>query len=58
MNISEEKQYTYQVIWSEEDEEYVGLCDHFPSLSWLAESETEALRGVRQLVADILLELT
>lgn len=27
--------YTYRVIWSEEDEEYVGLCAEFPSLSWL-----------------------
>lgn len=28
--------YTYRVQWSEDDEEYVGLCAEFPSLSWLA----------------------
>ena len=44
--------YTYRVTWSEEDEEYVGLCAEFPSLSWLAENQEEALRGIRQLVAD------
>ena len=44
--------YTYRVTWSDEDEEYVGLCAEFPSMSWLAESQEEALRGIRQLVAD------
>ena len=27
------KQYTYRVTWSAEDNEYVGLCAEFPSLS-------------------------
>ena len=27
--------YTYRVTWSQEDEEFVGLCAEFPSLSWL-----------------------
>lgn len=44
--------YTYRVTWSEEDREYVGLCTEFPSLSWLAESQELALKGVRELVAD------
>lgn len=30
--------YTYRIGWSEEDQEYVGLCVEFPSLSWLARS--------------------
>jgi hypothetical protein len=25
--------YSYRVIWSEEDKEYVGLCAEFPTLS-------------------------
>ena len=29
------KLYTYRVLWSEEDAEFVGLCAEFPSLSWL-----------------------
>jgi predicted HicB family RNase H-like nuclease len=44
--------YTYRVTWSEEDQEYVGLCAEFPGLSWLAASPEAALRGVRRVVAD------
>ena len=44
--------YTYQVIWSGEDGEHVGLCAEFPSLSWLAPSRGAALAGIRDLVAD------
>jgi predicted HicB family RNase H-like nuclease len=46
--------YTYRVTWSEEDEEYVGLCVEFPSLSWLAASPEEALQGIREVVADVI----
>lgn len=28
--------YTYRVTWSAEDNEHVGLCAEFPSVSWLA----------------------
>ena len=42
--------YTYRVIWSEEDQEFVGLCNEFPSLSWLAETQTSALEGIVGLV--------
>ena len=45
--------YTYRVTWSEEDEEYVGLCVEYPSLSWLAATPQEALEGIRQMVADV-----
>ena len=51
------KQYTYRVIWSEEDQEFVGLCAEFPSLSWLAEDQEAALRGVVSLVNDILADM-
>ena len=49
--------YTYRVLWSEEDGEYVGLCAEFPSLSWLASDQEEALRGIRQVVADVVADL-
>lgn len=42
--------YTYRVTWSEEDQEHVGLCVEFPSLSWLAENPEQALKGIRRLV--------
>ena len=44
--------YTYRVTWSDEDDEYVGLCVEFPSLSWLAPTPDEAFAGIRSLVAD------
>ncbi|OBA87267.1 hypothetical protein A5642_20420 [Mycolicibacterium mucogenicum] len=48
--------YAYRVEWSPADNEFVGLVAEFPSLSWLAPTEDEALRGiikvVEQLVAD------
>jgi predicted HicB family RNase H-like nuclease len=44
--------FTYRVTWSEDDNEYVGLCAEFPSLSWLAKSPEAALKGIRQVIAD------
>ena len=49
--------YTYRVTWSDEDNEYVGLCAEFPSLSWLATSQEAALRGIRALVADVVSDM-
>ena len=49
--------YTYRVTWSEEDQEYVGLCSEFPSLSWLDESQELSLKGVRELVADTIKDM-
>lgn len=46
--------YTYRVTWSEEDEQYVGLCAEFPSLSWLDCTPEKALRGIRKVVHDVL----
>lgn len=42
--------YTYRVTWSEEDQEYVGLCAEFQGLSWLEKTPEEALSGIRKLV--------
>jgi predicted HicB family RNase H-like nuclease len=49
--------YTYRVTFSEEDQEYVGLCVEFPSLSWLELTPEDALRGIRQVVADSVADL-
>lgn len=46
--------YVYRVLWSEEDQEYVGLCAEFPSLSWLADTQDAAWQGIRRLVATCL----
>jgi len=44
------KFYTYRVSWSEEDEEFVGLCTEFPGLSWLDENQQNAFSGIIKLV--------
>ena len=49
--------YTYRVTWSEEDEECVGLCAEFPSLSWLAASPEDALAGIRSVVAEVVADM-
>lgn len=50
--------YTYRVLWSEDDGEYLGLCAEFPSLSWLASDQEAALKGIRMVVADVVADLT
>jgi predicted HicB family RNase H-like nuclease len=57
MKTIENDHYTYRVTWSDEDQEYVGLCAEFPGLSWLAASPEAALRGVRRIVADVVEEM-
>ncbi|AYQ41823.1 putative HicB family protein [Burkholderia aenigmatica] len=50
--------FTYRVTWSPEDGEHVGLCAEFPSLSWLDGTPEGALAGIRQLVAEIVRDMT
>lgn len=49
--------YTYRVTWSDEDREYAGLCAEFPSLSWLARTPEAALKGIRNLVAEVVQDM-
>ena len=49
--------YTYRVMWSEEDNEYIGLCAEFPSLSWLADTQEGALTGIRNTVKQVILDM-
>jgi len=45
--------YTYRVTWSDDDNEYIGLCVEFPSLSWLAKTPEAALKGIRNVVSEV-----
>jgi predicted HicB family RNase H-like nuclease len=49
--------YTYIVTWSAEDDEFVGLCAEFPSLSWLAPHWEAAARGIRKVVSDVVTDM-
>jgi len=53
----ENDRYTYRVTWSDEDKEYVGLCAEFPSLSWLADTQEEALRGINNVVVEVISDM-
>ena len=49
--------YSYRVIWSTEDEEFVGLCAEYPSLSYLDENRIAALNGITELVKDVVADM-
>jgi len=49
--------YTYRVSWSEEDQEFVGTCFEFPSLSHLDENRHAALEGIEALVRDVVADM-
>ena len=51
------KHYAYRVLWSADDEEYVALCAEFPSLSFLAETQGEALEGINQTIEEVVLDM-
>lgn len=46
--------YTYQVSWSEEDQEYVATVAEFPSLSWLDADRRQAEEGLVGLVSEVI----
>ncbi len=49
--------YSYRVIWSAEDEEFVGLCAEYPSLSYLDEDRIAALNGITDLVKNVVVDM-
>lgn len=49
--------YSYRVIWSTEDEEFVGLCAEYPSLSYLDEDRLAALNGITDLVKTVVTDM-
>ena len=55
--VLEFEKYTYRVTWSEEDNEFVGLCSEFPGLSWLASSSEETLKGIHSVVKDCIADM-
>jgi hypothetical protein len=39
----------FKISWSDEDQEWVGTCDEYPSLSWLDADWQKALDGISEL---------
>lgn len=55
--VPEIDKYSYRVMWSEEDQDFVGTCAEFPSLSWLKSSPEAALKGIRALVKSVVKDM-
>ncbi|WP_420638375.1 type II toxin-antitoxin system HicB family antitoxin [Candidatus Poriferisocius sp.] len=51
------KHYAYRVVWSAEDDEYVATVAEFPSLLWLHADQGKALRGLVELVVQVVADL-
>lgn len=51
------KHYTYRILWSEEDNEFVGLCAEFPSLSYLDADMLAAFQGIVDLVEQVVADM-
>ena len=51
------EQYTYRIMWSAEDNEYVGLCAEFPSLSWLDADQTQAFSGIVNVIVGVVADM-
>jgi predicted HicB family RNase H-like nuclease len=51
------EKYTYRVTWSEDDGEFIGSCTEFPSLSWLAKTSEETLKGIHSVVKDCIQDM-
>jgi predicted HicB family RNase H-like nuclease len=49
--------YTYRVTWSAEDHEFVATCVEFPSLTWLASSQIEALQGLQEMLREVIADM-
>ena len=49
--------YTYRVVWSAEDDEHVGLCAEFPSLSFLAAKPAKALTGIMETIDEVVQDM-
>jgi predicted HicB family RNase H-like nuclease len=49
--------YTYRVTWSVDDQEFIATCAEFPSLSWLAPTQVEALQGLQGLLQEVIADM-
>jgi predicted HicB family RNase H-like nuclease len=49
--------YIYRVTWSAVDNEFVATCVEFPSLSWLAEDQLAALKGLQDLITEAVVDM-
>ena len=46
--------YTYRVLWSDEDQAYIGRCSEFPELGVASKTHDEALKCIISRVENML----
>ncbi|MAF68319.1 MAG: toxin-antitoxin system HicB family antitoxin [Micavibrio sp.] len=51
------EKYTYRITWSDDDQEWVGLCAEFPSLSHVDRNPEKAFKGIRTLVDNVVSDM-
>lgn len=51
------KDYNYKISWSVEDQEFIASCVEFPSLSYLHEDSSLALKGIIALAKEVVKDL-
>ena len=49
--------YRYSIEWSPADREFVATVTEFPSLSWLAGTQLDALGGLKALIEGVMNDL-
>lgn len=49
--------YSYQVEWNEEEESYIATVEEFPSLSWVAKEPHDALRGLAEMLVEVVVDM-
>lgn len=49
--------YSLDVFWDEDSQEYIGLVEEFPSLSFCASSPPEAMRGIYEILIDVVRDM-
>ena len=49
--------YAYRVVFSAEDNAWVGFCTEFPSLSHLAATPVEAMQSIAALIAAVVADM-
>lgn len=58
--IADLERYHFNVVGSlgsDNQEEWIGLCKEFPSLSWVAPSKEQALIGIKKVVAGLIFDM-
>jgi predicted HicB family RNase H-like nuclease len=50
--------FTYRLLWSSKDDEYIATVAEFPSLSWISSTRKSALEGLTSMVEDVIADMT